>query len=186
MRAERPPADRILDAAARCFVEQGVARTSVGDVARAAGVSRPTVYRWFEDRAGLRRAFVHRESRRIGRTVAAVVAREPDPARRLLAAVTATLREVRADPTLAAWFTDGDAGPATEIAAGSPVIESLVSGFLGEPEDEQTREAARWVVRVVLSLLIMPGRDEAEERALVRRFVVPVVLSAVSAGPSRS
>ena len=33
--------------------------------------------------------------------------------------------------------------------------------------------AARWLVRVIVSLLIVPGRDDAEERELVERFVVP-------------
>ena len=33
--------------------------------------------------------------------------------------------------------------------------------------------AARWVVRVIVSLLIAPGRDDAEERAMVERFVAP-------------
>lgn len=167
--------ERILDAAARCFVEQGVARTSVGDVARAAGCSRPTVYRYFEDRAALRWAFVHREARRIGRAVLAEVGDEPDPARRLLLAVEAAVAAVRADPTLVAWFAGGDAGAAVEVASRSPVLESLVAGFLGGPCDERTADAARWVVRVVLSLLVMPGRDLAEERRMLEQFVAPVV-----------
>jgi hypothetical protein len=38
------------------------------------------------------------------------------------------------------------------------------------------------MVRVVVSLLVVPGRDEAEERAMVERFVVP----ALSVAPSAS
>ena len=167
-------AERILDAAAQCFAERGVARTSVGDVARAAGCSRPTVYRYFEDRDALRWAFVHREARRIGRAVLAEVAEETDPARRLVRAVEAAVAAVRADPTLLAWFT-GDAGAAVEVASRSPVLESLVTGFLGGPADQRLVDAARWVVRVVLSLLVMPGRDPAEERRLLERFVAPLV-----------
>ena len=41
--------------------------------------------------------------------------------------------------------------------------------------------AARWLLRVVVSLLMVPGADEAEERALVERFVAPLV-----SGPSRA
>ena len=33
--------------------------------------------------------------------------------------------------------------------------------------------AARWLVRVIVSLLTVPGRDDADERAMVERFVVP-------------
>jgi AcrR family transcriptional regulator len=168
-------AERILDAAGRCFVEKGVARTSVGDVAQEAGCSRPTVYRYFEDRDALRRAFVHREARRIGAEVLDEVARIKNPQRRLVSAVLAALRRVRADPTLAAWFSSGESSAATDVAGTSPVLESLVAAFLGDASNDRTRESARWVVRVVLSLLTMPGADEAEERALLERFVLPVV-----------
>lgn len=37
-------------------------------------------------------------------------------------------------------------------------------------------DPARWLVRVVVSLLTMPGRDEDDERAMVVRFVVPALL----------
>jgi len=33
------------------------------------------------------------------------------------------------------------------------------------------------MVRVIVSLLTMPGDNEEEERALIKRFVVPAVLS---------
>ncbi|GLW63609.1 hypothetical protein Arub01_18530 [Actinomadura rubrobrunea] len=37
--------ERIIDAAEECFARFGVARTTVGDIATAAGLSRATVYR---------------------------------------------------------------------------------------------------------------------------------------------
>lgn len=42
--------EAILDAAAQLFAELGVGRTTVGDVARRAGVSSGTVYRYFTDK----------------------------------------------------------------------------------------------------------------------------------------
>jgi len=45
--------ERIVDAAVRCLLRLGIQKTSVGDVARAAGVSRGTVYRYFGDKASL-------------------------------------------------------------------------------------------------------------------------------------
>lgn len=97
----------------------------------------------------------------------------------------AALDGVRADPTLAAWF------------AAEPVIDALASAFLGgcAGDDDDVRDRARWIVRVTVSLLAMPGRDRADERALLERFLVPVVAgptggsrpvgTAVGAGPSR-
>ncbi|EUA58029.1 tetR family transcriptional regulator domain protein [Mycobacterium intracellulare 1956] len=34
---------------------------------------------------------------------------------------------------------------------------------------------ARWVVRVIVSMLLFPGHDEADERAMIEEFVVPIV-----------
>src|SRR5437588_7365486 len=41
------PAQRVVDAALRCFARWGVAKTTLDDVAREAGYSRATVYRFF-------------------------------------------------------------------------------------------------------------------------------------------
>src|SRR3954451_23692641 len=42
-----PLEDRVIDAALRCFARWGVAKTTLDDVAREAGCSRATVYRFF-------------------------------------------------------------------------------------------------------------------------------------------
>ncbi|HJR25343.1 MAG TPA: TetR family transcriptional regulator, partial [Acidimicrobiales bacterium] len=62
--------DRILDAAGRLFAEHGVGAVGMADIASAAGCSRATVYRYFENRSSLQTAFVHREARRLGAAVA--------------------------------------------------------------------------------------------------------------------
>lgn len=50
----------ILEAAERIFGELGFQKTSMSDVAEAAGVSRPLLYRYFEDKSGLLSAVVER------------------------------------------------------------------------------------------------------------------------------
>lgn len=60
--------DKIVQAAAECFERYGLQRTIMEDVARAAGVSRGTVYNHFKDKAGLLGAYMSMESRK---TVAA-------------------------------------------------------------------------------------------------------------------
>lgn len=47
--AAGPVGDRILDAAASCVLAYGVDRVTLAEIARRAGVSRPTVYRRFPD-----------------------------------------------------------------------------------------------------------------------------------------
>lgn len=48
-----PRPARILDAANRCFSEKGFQSTTIIDVADAAGVSRPLIYKYFGDKDGL-------------------------------------------------------------------------------------------------------------------------------------
>ncbi|MFC7503076.1 hypothetical protein, partial [Nocardioides sp. GCM10030258] len=62
-----------------------------------------------------------------------------------------------------------DAGRTADRAIESEVIEALGLTMAPDPD------AARWLVRAIVSLLTVPGRDAAEERAMVARFVAPVV-----------
>jgi len=170
-------AERILDVAARLFVEHGVAGVGMADVAKAAGCSRATLYRYFDGREALRTVYVHREARRVERELVAHAATIRDPAARVVESVVETLRRVRRDPALAAWFAPGDAGIASVLAQSSGIIESMVATFLGDPDAPGTIRRARWLLRVVLSMLATPGADEADERAMIEQFVVPVVLA---------
>jgi AcrR family transcriptional regulator len=171
----RMAAERILDAAGVLFADHGIGAVSMGDVARAAGCARATLYRYFPDRRALHVAFVHREALRIGDRVAEEASTEPDPARRLGTALLAAVRQVRGNQSLSVWFAGGDAAATAELAASSPVIEALGRSVVEDPL------AARWAVRAIVSLLIVPGRDDAEERAMIERFVVPAL---VESGPA--
>ena len=176
-------ADRILDAAERLYTQRDQASIGMNEIARAAGCSRATLYRYFESREALRAAYVHREARRLGRAIAARIDGIDDPGERLVGGVMATLRMVRESPALASWFTVTRPPIGGELAGRSEVITALASAFLRSlgPEDPAAVERrARWVVRVLTSLLMFPGRDEADERAMIEEFVVPIV-SPVSA-----
>ncbi|ORI27661.1 TetR/AcrR family transcriptional regulator [Rhodococcus sp. 1168] len=173
-------AERILDAAAELFVVRGVATTGMAEIAKAAGCSRATLYRYFENRRALHLAFVHREARRLGEQLAEQVATIDDPRRRVVEATLGALREVRATPILAAWFGLGDAAIASEIANTSEVIEVLGAELLadaGTIDQQGLSRRARWLVRVIVSLLTVPGSDEADERVMIEQFVVPALLA---------
>jgi AcrR family transcriptional regulator len=169
--------ERILDAAGELFERHGVNGVGMAEVAAAAGCSRATLYRYVENRHALHVAFVHREARRIGASITATD---------VVDAVMAAIHEVRATPVLAAWFRAGDAGIAAELAGASAVIESLGAAFLGDPDDPDVVARACWLVRVIVSLLAVPGESEADERAMLERFVAPVVRRGRSGARRRS
>ena len=60
-------ADRILDAAEQLYTRRDQAAIGMNEIARAAGCSRATLYRYFDNREALRAAYVHRETYRLGR-----------------------------------------------------------------------------------------------------------------------
>ncbi|EUA13027.1 bacterial regulatory s, tetR family protein [Mycobacterium kansasii 732] len=178
-------ADRILDAAAQLYTERDPGSIGMNEIARAAGCSRATLYRYFDSREALRAAYVHRETRRLGREIMQHISGVEDPQERLVASIAATLRMVRESPALAAWFAATRPPIGGELAGQSEVITALAAAFLqslGSGDGAGLERRARWAVRVIISLLTFPGRDEADERAMIEDFVVPVVVP-VSASP---
>jgi AcrR family transcriptional regulator len=85
---------RILDCAWALAAERRTAEIAVGDVARAAGVSRQLVYFHFKSRAGLLDAMVRRHDHTAGFRTAVVAARAQPPVEALEALLVAWLRYV--------------------------------------------------------------------------------------------
>lgn len=164
-------AERILDAAGELFVERGVDKPGMDEVARAAGCSRATLYRYFENRQALIYAFAHREARLITKQVAQATTDESDPRSRVVEAVVACLAAVRERPHLAAWYA-GDSTLLREVLHDSPIIRGVAQSYLASDPDATDPDLADWVLRIILSFLTSPGDDEEAERRLLERFLV--------------
>jgi AcrR family transcriptional regulator len=176
-------ADRILDAADELFARQDAATVGMNEIARAAGCSRATLYRYFENRDVLYTAYVHRETYRIFRALGTRIADIADPRERLIEGVVTALRSVRESPALSSWFASTQRPIGGEMAERSDVIKGLTEAFLASLniDDRPVEPRARWLVRVMISLLIFPGRDEADERAMLEEFVLPTITTATAA-----
>jgi AcrR family transcriptional regulator len=171
-------ADRILDAADELFTRHEAATVGMNEVARAAGCSRATVYRYFENRDALYTAYVHRETYRVFREMGERIAGITDPRERLIEGVVASLRSVRESPALSSWFASTQRPIGGEMADRSDVIKGLTEAFLASLaiDDRPVGPRARWLVRVMISLLMFPGHDDVDERAMLEEFVLPMVL----------
>ena len=172
-------ADRILDAAGELFAKTEAATVGMHEIASAAGCSRATLYRYFENRDALYTAYVHRESYRLYREMTEQITALTDPRERLIEGMLASLRNVRESPALASWFATTQRPIGAEMAEESEVIKALTEAFvisLGPDDPELVAHRARWLVRVMTSLMLFPGHDEADERSMLEEFVVPIVL----------
>ncbi|MBW2386996.1 MAG: TetR/AcrR family transcriptional regulator [Deltaproteobacteria bacterium] len=181
-------AEKILEGAARAFIELGVSRAGMGEIAKYAGCSRGTLYRYFENRHELHLAFVNQCAVRLVAELRVELAEITDPEQRLVEYVVRAVQKVRRNPAMAAWFEPGESAMAARMSRGSEVIgylaDAFVSSLAGARQDKPSSLLrARWMVRVIVSLLIMPGDSEAEERILIARFVAPAMLSNEDAAP---
>ena len=174
-------ADRILDAAEQLFTRHDPGSVGMNEIAKAAGCSRATLYRYFENREALRNAYVARETHRLSESIDDRIHAIVDPRERLVTGILTTLRLVRESPSLSAWFATTSGPLGAELAERSDVITGLAAAFvtsLGDDHPANVAGRGRWLVRAITSLLIFPGRDEADERAMLTEFVAPVVVPA--------
>lgn len=170
--------DRILEAAGELFAEQGP-DASMSELAAAVGCSRATLYRYFDGRRQLQMAYVERIARRIADVIEARLTGVTDPRERLTESILIALAQVRDEPALRAWFLPGGAGVAGDLALSSELIEATATAFLGGVAGGVDARAAQWVVRVIVSLLAVPGGTSDDECDLIERFVIPGVLADV-------
>ncbi|MBP2450793.1 TetR/AcrR family transcriptional regulator [Mycolicibacterium lutetiense] len=187
VRRSEVAADHILDAADALFTKQDAATVGMHEIASAAGCSRATLYRYFENRDALYTAYVHREAQRLYQELSEQIATVTDPVQRLIDGMITALHAVRKSPALSSWFATAQRPIGGELAEQSEVIRALVEGFVRSlaggagnsgtaAVNDQVDRQARWLVRVMVSLLVFPGPDEADERAMLAEFVAPLVI----------
>jgi len=170
-------AEKILDAAEELFARHDAASVGMNEIAKASGCSRATLYRYFENRDALYTAYVHRETHRVFRELGQQAHAAADPGGRLIQGILASLHQVRESPALSSWFAPSQRPIGGEMAARSEVIQALTEAYLSSLGVQDVERRARWVVRVMVSLLVFPGRDEADERAMLEQFVLPTIMA---------
>ena len=179
--------DELLDAAGRTFAQLGVAKATMVDVARAAGCSRATLYRYFPNQGALHLAFVHRATLRIAARLAAD--RDAGAPDSLVDRILLGIEQVRADPLLAVWFEPQNMAVPMALSQSSDLLQSMTVGVIDQddaaPFDRAEAELrAGWMLRSIVSLLATPGPDRETERSMIESFVVPVLTA--SPNPTRS
>lgn len=100
-RADKRP-DEILDAALVCFTNDGYAATRVEDIAEKAGISKATVYLYFESKEALLTGLVHRALAPIPEQAGAAVAAFPGTVRQGLEMFVSLISERIGDPKMVA------------------------------------------------------------------------------------
>ena len=173
-----PTSALILEAARRTIRARGPEKLSMSAVAAEAGVSRPTLYRWFPTKALLLGAITAYEVEQFDVGLQELADRHADPGRRLDAALRYLVTYL--DETLGADSVRVDADSALQGLNDSlPSHVTSVARVLGDALDEVpavrsrqvTREqAAEVFLRLAYSQYLVPTDDAEDLLATMRAF----------------
>jgi AcrR family transcriptional regulator len=180
---------RIVDATLRCLARQGVAKTTLDDIAREATFSRATVYRTFPGgKEAILEAVVDTEVARLFSSLAVVMGEATDLEDVLVAGMVdaATRLSTHSAVAFLLLHEPGLIMPHLTFADMDRIL--LVAGDFAAPffgrwlEPDQASRAAEWAVRIVLAYMADPSPDTdltnpEDTRALVRTFVLPGILA---------
>lgn len=175
---------RILDAAIECVKQWGIDKTNLNDIAKQAGVTRPTVYRYFASRDEVLTAALLQSGFALAQRMLNQIDRYPDPADRFVEMVLYALGEFPNEPYLAV-ITRGDltsyvSEDALNNAEGWALSLDLTRQILNDlviPESD-LEEMTEMTVRVILSLLTMAGprqRSMEDLRGFLTRRLLPML-----------
>ncbi len=166
-------ADRILDAAQRLVFRTGARKMSLSDVATLAGVSRPTIYRYFVSKEELIDALGKRERRRFSAAMDKAMSGVVGIAR-LETAVDVVATFVEDQPP--GWLLDLEPGFAHEqMAQALPMLTEVLMVVLQRCAREDALatavdpvDLAGAIARTALSHYIFPDTDRAATRRQIR------------------
>ena len=176
---------RVIDGALACIARQGVAKTTLDDVARAAGCSRATVYRAFPGgKDAVLGAVVDTEVSRFFSALAVRMGAATDLEDVLVAGMAEAATRVAGHPALEFLLGHEPELVLSQLAFARmdevlAVTCAFTTPFLGRWLDQaEARRVAEWAARIVVSYLVCPAdgvdlTDGAQVRRLVRMFVLP-------------
>lgn len=185
-----PPKDRLYEAAYACVGRYGLAKTTVEDVAREAGLSRATVYRYFpQGKDQLVREVVAWEANRFFMRLTTAVAHHVELADLLEATLLFAHRAVAEHEVLQKILETEPDRLLPMLTTESGRIVALVKQFLvlamqrspaGVREGVDVDAAAEYLARMLLSHIGGSGGwdlgDPAAVRELVRTQLLPGVV----------
>jgi AcrR family transcriptional regulator len=184
-----PPSveDRILEGAARCFTDVGVRKTTVAEIAAAAGITKPTFYRRFTDKSDVVDALVRRETDDLARRMRDAGGDSTAAADAFTAAFRTAARwltrhpfvrkSLDLEPELLMPYLNQPDGPV--LSTGHAVFTEIVARGMetGEFRSVDSAAVAEVCWRLVLSFALTPLPDEARLDDLVRATLLEGVLA---------
>ena len=180
---------RILDAAYECFDTKGLVATTLGDIAKAAQVSRPTVYRYFAGKAELVETISELESVKVKSEVKRKLQRVDEFEEALTEAMVLIIRVASKNIYVRRLVVDPDFAPRSldprghyhemqKLWWGSFLTNAIARGDVAS--DLSIDDVVNWLTASMRTLLLRVLQTEETDRALrsyIRRFIVHPLVS---------
>jgi AcrR family transcriptional regulator len=179
--------DRILEAARRCYQKQGIASTTLGDIAGEANITRRTVYRYFENKQAIIQAVVDGQALGFLQQMKSAVQddslRFPD---QLQLYIIFLVEHGQQAPGYQLLLGKKNIAASGQYYLASKETYKLLGGLIRKPfqqalerkeihRDLDFDELMAWIGRVVFSYIQVPVTGEALEKQ-VADFVIPSIL----------
>jgi AcrR family transcriptional regulator len=184
----REPRDRVLAAVVSVVGRTGIARLTVDEVAREAGVGRASVYRWFPGgREQLVDEGVTWEVGRFLARMAEAVEGAVDLRDRLIRGLGFAHRAIEEHEVLQRLLATEPGGLLPQLQQTAPLViavlrDALAPHVAAEPRrrpEVDPLEAAEWLARMVVSFIVEQGRWELDDPAEAARLVDAELLAGV-------
>ncbi|MDG1479521.1 MAG: helix-turn-helix domain containing protein [Myxococcota bacterium] len=170
----------LLQAARRCIERTGLSHASLRDVAEEAGVTRQTVYRYFDSTADLFRSAAALSSDGFLERLRRQAKTQDTPEHQVTECLVFAITELPSDPHLAAMMR-APARPDVSTLLSLGFVQDDLAVLLGADVNPEAIDAlAELLVRLLYSFLTEPGppRSAAELRTSLRRWLAPVIAEA--------
>jgi AcrR family transcriptional regulator len=189
--AEAPElTERVLAAADGCFQRFGIAKTTMEDVARAAGISRATLYRYFADRESLLTESVRRRARLNMKAARAYFSRRATIEDKIIDGIARNVRQGKRDPLVRLLVSPAEMALAVKLlehsGLASELTRELWQPVLREAKDRgeiaariDVAELCDWIAHLEI-MFISQVDDTPDGLARVRRMVAQFVVPAIT------
>lgn len=161
--------ERLYTAAADLIEHHGFDAFTVDALAARVHCSRATIYRYVGGKAQIRDAVLARSAARIVNVVRVSV-EGLGGAERVVTAIEVAVAQIRTDPAGHLFVESLRGARDGTWLTESPAVADFATELTGLADDPR---AAKWIVRLVFSLLFWPDSDADAEHMLLERYVAP-------------
>jgi AcrR family transcriptional regulator len=182
--ADNEVRQRIIATARECFLKYGPRRTTMEDIAAAAGIARPALYRYVASRDEIVEAVILRRVEELADGFRSIMDGSTPFADALVEVSMAAVNAARLDPELQALFqTTTGTRIITVMAGPNPGFHEFVKAFFADAfslarktgylrSDVSDDAIVDWIRGIIMMMILREDLDAEREREMFRDFLL--------------